>query len=233
MPINYVLFENNLTSDPDDYMALVQPTGTADLEAVIERMIQQGSTVVKADILSVLEDYHSAIENMVLEGMNVNTPSANFGASVKGVFEGQADGFDPSRHQLTATVSPGKRFRKAIKERGQATKQEAVKPMPNLLEYTDLNSGERNSVLTPGGMGQVVGHRLKFDPADANQGVFFVAEGGGATKVDVVGRNKPGDLMFTVPAGLAAGDYTLEVRATIRGSEDVRTGALGATLTVS
>jgi hypothetical protein len=67
----------------------------------------------------------------------------------------------------------------------------------------------------------------------ANQGVSFVAEGGGATKVDVVGRNKPGDLMFMVPAGLAAGDYTLEVQATIHGSEGVRTGALGATLTVS
>jgi hypothetical protein len=42
-------------------------------------------------------------------------------------------------------------------------------------------------VLPPGGMDQVVGHGLEFDPADANQGVFFVAEGGGATKVDVVG----------------------------------------------
>ncbi|MBC8264311.1 MAG: DUF4469 domain-containing protein [Anaerolineales bacterium] len=32
--------------------------------------------------------------------------------------------------------------------------------------------------------------------------------------MDVVGRNKPGELMFIVPAGLASGDYTLEVRAT-------------------
>ncbi len=233
MPINYVLFENNLTSDPDDYMALVQPTGTADLEAVIARMIQRGSTVVKADILSVLEDYHATIEDMVLEGMNVNTPGANYGASVKGVFDGQADSFDPSRHQLSPTASPGKRFRRAIRERGQAAKQEAVRPRPNPLEYTDVNSGQRNSVLTPGGMGRVVGHRLKFDPADANQGVFFVAEGGGAVRVDVVGGNKPGELMFLAPAVMASGDYTLEVRATIRGSEDVRTGTLDATLTVS
>ena len=233
MPINYVLFENNLTSDPNDYMAMVQPSGTADLEAVIERMIQQGSTVVKADVLSVLEDYHSAIENMVLEGMSITTPGANFGASVKGVFDGQADSFESGRHQLTGTVSPGKRFRKAIRGRGQVTKQEAVKPMPNLLEYTDFISGERNSVLTPGGMGQVVGHRLKFDPAAADQGLFFVAEDGGETRVDVVGRNKPGDLMFTVPAGLVAGDYTLEVRATLRGSEELRTGVLWETLSVS
>jgi len=57
MPINYVLFENNLTSDPTDYMAMVQPTGTAELEDVIERIIQQGSTVTRPDIVSVMEDF--------------------------------------------------------------------------------------------------------------------------------------------------------------------------------
>jgi hypothetical protein len=50
--------------------------------------------------------------------------------------------------------------------------------------------------------------------------------------VDVVGRNKLGELMFIVP-NLLAGDYTLEVRATIHGSQDVRTGALDAMLTVA
>jgi len=144
--------------------ALVQSTGTAELEDVIKHIIQQGSTVTRPDIVSVLEDFFTAIESMVLEGMNVNTPSANYGASIKGIFDGQADGYDPSRHQIAPKVTAGKRYRKAIKEQAQAAKQEAVKPKPNPLEYTDINSGERNSVLSPGGMGQVIGHRLKFDP---------------------------------------------------------------------
>ena len=232
MPINYVLLENNLTSDPSDYMAAVQATRTAETDDIIARIIQQGSTVVKADILSVLEDYHTAIENMVLEGVNVNTPLANYSVSIKGVFNGPTDMFDPGRHQVVATTNPGKRFRRAVREHAQAVKGEALKPRPNPVEYTDVNSGERNSVLTPGGMGQLVGHRLKFDPAAAAQGIFFQAEGGAATKAAMVGRNKPGELMFMVPA-LAAGDYTLEVRTVMRGSEDVRTGALEATLTVA
>jgi len=37
---------------------------------------------------------------------------------------------------------------------------------------------------------------LKFDPADANQGIFFVAEDGSATRMDIAGRNKPSELMF-------------------------------------
>jgi hypothetical protein len=67
-------------------------------------------------------------------------------------------------------------------------------------------------------MGQLVGHRLKFDPADANQDAFLVAAAGKAR--------------VQVPA-LPAADYTLEVRATVHGSEDARTGALEATLTVA
>ena len=230
MPINYVLFENNLTSDPDDYMAMVRATGTAELNDIIERIIQQGSTVTRPDIVSVLEDFFTAVENMTLEGMNVNTPVANFGASIKGIFEGQDDMFDASRHQLTATVSPGKRFRKIISEQGTVSKQEAVKPKPNPQDYTDINTEARNSVLTPGGMGQLVGHRLKFDPADTDQGIFFVASDGSATKVVVVGKNKPGGLIFMIPT-LPAGEYTIEVRAAF--GDEIRSGALDATLTVA
>jgi hypothetical protein len=191
MSINYILVENNLTSDPDDYAARVQPAGTAELQDVIERIIMQGSTVTRADIVSVLEDYHTAIEALVLEGVNVNTPGANYSASIRGVFEGPADGFDPARHQVRAAVRPGKRFRKAVQGRAQAVKGEAMLPRPNPVEFTDVNTGERNSMLTPGGMAQVIGHRLKFDPADAAQGIYLVAEGGAEIKVDVVGSNKP------------------------------------------
>ncbi len=233
MTIKYVLLENNLTTDPDDYLARVQPVGTADMEAIIERIIQQGSTVTRADIVSVLEDYHTAIENLVLEGMNVNTPLANFSVSIKGVFDGPTDNFDPSRHQLTPIVSPGSRLRKVLRERGRVEKQETVTPTPNPQVYTDMNSGERNSMLTPGGMGQVVGHRLKFDPSDPEQGIFFIAEDGTETRVSIVGRNKPGELMFLVPDGLAAGEYTLEVRAVLRKGKELRTGKLDAVLTVA
>lgn len=233
MTINYVLFENTLTDDPSDYRAVVRPKSTAELEDVIERMVQHGSTVGKADILSVLEDYYSTVERMVLEGVNVNTPGANYRTSIRGVFEGLTDTFDPSRHQVRAVVNPGKRFRRAVEKRAQPVKKEPVRPAPTPLEYIDLSSGARDSVVTPGGMGQVTGRRLKFDPADAEQGIFFVAEDGTETKVDLVGRNMPADLMFMVPESLTAGTYTLEVRAVLRNRDDLRVGALEDPLTVT
>jgi hypothetical protein len=232
MTINYVLFENKLTNGSDSYAARVVPASTAGLDDLVDRMIQRGLTIARSEILSLLEDYYTAIEGLVLEGRNVITPVTNFGTSIKGNFSGQSDRFDPSRHQITATVNPGVRLRKAVEERARVVKQEAVKPRPNLLEYTDLNTVARNSTLTPGGMAQVVGHRLKFDPNDANQGIYFIAADGTETKVTIVGRNKPAELMFIVPDSLTAGDYTLEVRAIVSGDE-VRAGTLDAALTVA
>ncbi len=232
MSIKYVLHENHLTPDPDDFRASVQATDTADQNDVVDRIIQQGSTVTRADIASVLEDRATAIENMVLEGRKVSTPLANFGASIKGVFNNPEDSFDPSRHQLVAIVGPGKRYRKALKDRGQTDKQESVQPTPNILSYFDINSDERNSVLTSGGMGRITGHRLKFDLADPEQGIFFTPSGGAPARVTRVGKNSPGELMFLVPDGLTAGDYELTVRV-IFGADGVRKGTLTAILTVS
>ena len=231
MSINYATFENNLTSDPDDYTALVISKGTVEIDGIIERMLESGSTVVKADIISVLEDYETAIANLLLEGMNVNTPSCNYTVSVKGVFDSAVDSFDSSRHQLLPSISAGKRLRKVIMERGALVKQEAVKKYPNLQEFIDTATGEKNSAATSGGLGQIVGHRLKFEATDPAQGIFFIAEDDSETHVESIAKNKPSELIFLMPT-LASGNYQLAVRARF-GQDDIRTGTLEQTLSVA
>jgi hypothetical protein len=112
-----------------------------------------------------------------------------------------------------------------------AVKKEASVTTPNLVEYLDFNSGDRNSTVTKGGLGQISGHRLKFDPEDANQGIFFIDSQGQETKVTVVGENKPARLMFMIPPNLSTGDATLSVRTAI--GQDIRSGSLSATLSVT
>jgi hypothetical protein len=122
-----------------------------------------------------------------------------------------------SRRRLLPIPGCGRTMQQA-----QVEKQEGGERLPLPLDYTDLNSGELNSQATPGGMAQVTGYRLKFDPADTSQGIFFAA-GGSATRVSIVGKNNPSELMFLVPASLAPGDYTLEIRSTI-GNSTLYTG---------
>lgn len=231
MPIEYVLRENRLTAEPGDYMAMVRPTRTADYEEVTDRILERESTVGKADILSVFQNYLVSIINILAEGANVNLPFANFSCSIKGTFNGPDDSFDPNRHQVVINITAGKELRNAFRERVTVLKQETVVPTPNLLEYTDFNTGERNSIITPGGMGQINGHRLKFDVTDPAQGIFFVASDGSEIRVSIIGQNKPSNLMFMLPAELTAGEYTLEVR--VKMAEDLRTGSLNEALSVA
>ncbi|MBE7550150.1 MAG: DUF4469 domain-containing protein [Anaerolineales bacterium] len=232
MTISYALYKNHLTNGANHYRAIVQSGGTRNLEGVVKEMAVRGLITNQAETLAILLNYYATIESMVLDGLRVVTPGGNYGVSIKGNFEGQTDAFTPSRHSIEAIVSPSAQLRRTIQEKAQTQKQEATEPRPNLLEYVDLNSEERDSRLTPGGMGQLTGYRLKFDPADPAQGIFFVAADSTTTRVSVVGKNTATELMFLVPASLTPGDYSLEVRSNF-GPETLRVGSLSVMLTVS
>lgn len=234
MAINYALFENHLTSDPEDYAAQVKITGSADLEAIADRMIDQGSTVTKADILAVLEDTIKASEGYLLDGYRVQLGGfCELFPRIKGVFNGIIDTFDSSRHRIDVGANPGARVRKTVREGATVAKAEAIKPAPALLEYVDLGSGDVNGTITLDNIGTINGHRLKFDPGQADEGIYFVnVDGGAEVKATAIQKNKPGQLVFLVPA-IASGQYYLEVRKRFRDSSELRTGRLDETLETS
>jgi hypothetical protein len=232
MPIEYNLRENRLTAEPGDYMATVKSTRTAGYEEVIDRVVGQGTTVGKADAISVIENTLVAVTGLLVEGANVNLPFANFSCSIKGTFNGPEDTFDPSRHQIVINITTTKELRDAVLQSVTVSKQETVVPTPNLVEYMDFNTGERNSIVTPSGMAQISGNRLQFDSTDPEQGIFFIATSNGSeTRVGVVGKNMPSTLMFLLPAELTTGEYALEVRAKM--GDALRTGSLNSVLSVA
>jgi hypothetical protein len=185
--------------------------------------------VTRADVLAVLDNFFTTIEGLLLLGFNVTTPGANYRVGIKGGFDGQTDSFTPGRNSVEASINPSARLRRAM-QRAQVQKQESSERLPRPLNYTDLNTGELNNRMTPGGIGRLTGYRLKFDPADANQGIFFI--NGSTTQVDVVGKNDPSELMFLVPASLTSGNYSLEIRSAIGNTAVLHTGLLADVLRV-
>jgi hypothetical protein len=229
--ITYTLSKGNTYIAPGKYVARVVPIATMDLEGLIERMMQT-STVAKPDVVGVLEGFFSAIQEVLLLGMNVDTPLANFRTSVRGTFDSDADGYDPERHEITAQVSAGARLRRAIREHARVEQDVLPRPIPIVTGYYDVASDTTSQVLTPGNMGRVRGKLLTFDPTDAAQGVFFRAADGTETRTDAyawVGIRK---VILLVPT-LAAGAYTLVLRASFNDSGDVREGVLLEQLTVA
>jgi len=238
MPIQYALFENRLTAEPNNYAAQVRITDSVDLETIVHRITAQGSNISEATIRAVLTEIIGACEALLLEGKRVNLGGlCELFVRISGNFQGVTDHFDPARHRVDVGASPGSRVRRMVRDKAHVVKVASVKPAPAPLEYADLGSGERNGALTPGGIGALNGNRLKFEPSRADEGIFLIASKSDGKKpkevrVALVQKNKPSQLVFLSPMDLRKGDYYLEVRARMRDSAEVRAGRLDAVLTV-
>jgi hypothetical protein len=102
-----------------------------------------------------------------------------------------------------------------------------------LQEFTDINTGTTNSILTPGGIGQLIGSELKFDPANVTEGLYLVNEAGGETKITILATRTEGKMVFSIPTGLAAGSYSMEVRKGYGTTAALRIGTLNDALQVA
>ena len=233
MSINYSLYENKLIAGGDSYAAHVNIKGSVGLEQIADRIVGMGTTVRKADILAVLENTCQACEEYLIEGNRVNVGDVfDLYPSIKGVFDSITDSFDPARHKIEVNAAPGTRVRKNVQESASVEKQQTILPIPTLLQFVDLGSGTVNTSITHDNIGTIHGHRLKFDPDDPTEGIFFVDNVGAETKVTAIQKNKPGELIFLNPTLSGPdGPYTLEVRAHFSTGGELRTGILDYELT--
>jgi hypothetical protein len=230
MPIKYALYPNNLTGRPNDYRAIVQNQNSCSREDLINDMINNGSTVTKADALSVLEDYQATIRRRLEDGDSINDPLFQIRAYFSGVFKGLRDEYDHPRHSLDLKAFPGA-YLKEIAENLTVEKVRGSTPRPEPQVLKDLGSDTTNKIITPGGAADLKGRQLKIDIEDPEQGLFLISEGT-ETRIETLVRNKPSNLIFMIPDTLQSGEYELEVRSLIRNSNDPRTGYLHSILTV-
>ena len=215
--LKYALRENLLTPQPNDYMAQVTDSRSYNLEQIIDKMIERGSTLTKADITAAMQVYTETVCSLLEEGLQINTPLINTSMSISGVFEGATDSFDASRHTVNINITPGTKLKETL-AKVKTQKVEAASTDPFVTEVKDIVSGVVNECLTAGGILQAAGSRLKFDNTDEAQGVFLVPETGNAVRCNIVAENKPARIMAMIPADITAGTYYLEIRSKLDSS---------------
>jgi hypothetical protein len=211
MSISFYLVPNPITPDPLDQSARVITNQTHDEESIIKEMLKRGSTITKADIGAVLNVFFEVVADEVAEGNAVNLPLFNIRPGISGVFNSVTDGFDAARHLKKANVSSGILLTQKMSLATVSKVNQAV-TAPFLISFTDVNTQSANSILTPAGIGQIIGEELKFNAANPAEGIFFVAADGTATKATVIANRTDTKLVFSIPATLTTGNYTLEVR---------------------
>nr|VFK32382.1 MAG: protein of unknown function (DUF4469) with IG-like fold [Candidatus Kentron sp. MB]VFK35308.1 MAG: protein of unknown function (DUF4469) with IG-like fold [Candidatus Kentron sp. MB]VFK77232.1 MAG: protein of unknown function (DUF4469) with IG-like fold [Candidatus Kentron sp. MB] len=149
-----------------------------DLDTIVRRITEHGGSVTEGDVRAVLLETVKVCESLLLEGFRVNPGDlCDLFPRITGVFHGATDHFDPARHRVEVGANPGHRLRNTVRDNAHVMKEGiATRPVPIPQEYLDLGSGETNGALTPGGIGTLNGARLKFDPAQSDEGIFLITE---------------------------------------------------------
>ncbi len=234
MSLKYGLLENLLTARHDDYTAQPQDVKSHDIADIIVRMVQKGSTITKTDILAVLNSFFETLEEITEEGGIVNTGLINTSFSIAGVFEEATDTFDRRRHSVRLNINPGKELREVL-SRIRTEKTGTLEALPHILEVKDSVSGTVNERLTPLGVVEIIGSRLRIYGDSKSNGIAFVNAEGEQFKPTTLVSNKPAKLIAILP-DLPTGEYTVQITTqynhTPKGLKEPRTGAFNRHLMV-
>ncbi|GHT24069.1 hypothetical protein FACS189430_08360 [Bacteroidia bacterium] len=210
--LQYTTVENLLTAAPNDYCAQPVNVRSYTFAEIIRRALARNPGLSEAQLTSAINEFVEEVCIITAEGDSVNTPLINTNLSIQGVLDNAADSFDSKRHRIRINVNAGVKLAAAA-ARVKPQKTDVAEPLPHIIEVRDFVSGTVNETLTPGGVLQIRGSRLKFIADDDSNGIFLTDSNGASLKLTVVAENKPARLMAMLPADLPAGEYAVEVRS--------------------
>lgn len=222
MALRYGLIENLLTSDPNDYMAVTTDNDTVGIDQIVERMISRGSTVTKAEALSVLEEFNQAVVDLAQMGVNINTELFTIYPSISGVFNSSSEVFSTGKHAINLKMRAGNRLRN-IHKSIVLERVSISEAKPFFQVVTDLKTGAVNDILTIGQVVSIKGSMLRISEEVPNAGLFIIGEGTPEMRITQLVKNKPSELIFFVPEGILPGACTLELRTIIPGRKTLST----------
>ena len=230
--VRYALKENKLGEDSKGCLAIVSALGAATIDDVIGHMISEGTGLTRPQAMAYFEKLAQSVEYFIGLGFVVSTPLFRTRTTISGTFRDKFDSYDPARHQINVKTISGVRLSKLQRDLSTVkTKLNRLFPSPEIL--TDSTTETDNSKITSGGGAVLRGSLLKFDPADVQQGIFFVAADNPAEeiRVQVYQTLRSNEISFTIPI-LEPKDYSVTVKSTYYGWASVRKGEMENVLSV-
>lgn len=224
--LKYCLVENPLNSETANCIAYVSSFESKDLDDVIDHMIAEGSGLTRPQALAYFEKLTQTMLYFVGEGHTVTTPLFNIRPSITGVFESRLDNFDPARHQVNVRTSAGVRLR-AFAKNIKLRKSSINSQKPDPTTFTDASTGKSDQDATAGGIGVLYGKRLRINPMDVQQGVFFVPVDTPNKEIRATSYSgvKPSEIHFVLP-DLDHGEYFVYVKTKSKNEKYIYTGRL-------
>ncbi|MCD7848910.1 MAG: DUF4469 domain-containing protein [Parabacteroides sp.] len=211
------LEENSLTKDvKEDYTAKVKTIKSMNLTDIANEISLERTEYRPETIVNIGNLIDEKIRQLVCAGNTVTTGSAQYAPTITGVMIGNKGIIDPAVNKCIVNVIPSAAMRAEV---AKVTPEFSgnVKDLggARISLVKDVTTGRTDGFITIGGMLDISGIKIKSVNADGT-GIGTVSLVGAdnpekAVSIQTLGINDPSRLMFTLPANLEQGDYTLQI----------------------
>ena len=209
------LEEYLMTKDvKEDFAAKVKPIQTFYMPDVA-RLIAEERTEYRIDtIVNITKLVEAKIRQLACGNNIVITDNVQYGPAITGLFLGKTGLVDPAKNKAVINMNPTAAMRAetdlvALEFSGTVRDMGGAK----FGLVKDVTTGKTDGTITPGGMLDVTGSKIRCVGADGlslgSLTLVNMADKSVAATITVFGINDPSRLMFNIPANLADGEYEL------------------------
>lgn len=217
--LNVDLYDNSITEQKGDYTGRARVTGSLHNKEIAARIVKERTEYRLETIENILDLADQKKVEAIAEGKSVVDGVGQYIVTIRGSFLGENAQFDPEKHSLGVSYTPGQLLRNQLK---------AVKVICNGLaqtgpvinSITDSTTGSISQVITSGGPAVINGSGIKLVGEDPSVGVYLTKDEEGAQpiKIALVVHNAPSQLTVMLPTIEAGKLYALSITTQYSGS---------------
>jgi hypothetical protein len=196
--IDYTLESNEVIKEQNKFRAQVINSRSYTFDDIANYLIKHNVGLSLPAIHGVWEGIKAAVEEYLSNGGIINTELFLVSTSIKGVFDGTDDSFDPKRHEVRLRLRAGQFLRDT--PRKLKVKKQVPSAKILIQSVTDIKTGSVNSNLTPGKNIRIKGSRLRISGADPSCGLYFVPE----KATDATVKIEPSEFVVNDPKQIIA-----------------------------
>jgi hypothetical protein len=212
------LRKNPLTTDPSDYTATIEASGSVTIDDIIEELKEDGMELHPETVKDVVTRFNKKCIDLILRGYFVSNGLVHMHASIKGVFHNNV--WNPNVNSIYVTISQGKDLRDAITETTVEILGEHPDPSA-IFTLTDLSTGATDGTITQKFNAEIKGTHIKVTGDDPDCGVYFFNEGSQTDyklSTEFIVMNDPSRVLILVPEDLHPDTYQLRIVTQFTGS---------------
>jgi hypothetical protein len=234
--IKAFLYENFLTSNPNDYVARVSSERSLNVPEICQSAVSRGGADVSAPAMEhSVNLFFKEMGYQLCDGYSVNTGYFTAGTQIRGVFDSPVEKFNSEKHSVFFQFNQGEILRKEIPTI-EVNVLGVAENTTFIGQVIDVKTGSVNETLTPNRNLRIAGNKIKI-AGNGDTGIYFINQTDNQrTKVDAseIITNNPSEVMIIIPE-LTPGTYNLQLVTQFCGSvllKEPRTVTFDKILTV-